>query len=68
MDAFYVAWFWKELILVAVDLCVTLLHDLDYLQDLLHVFPGSDQALQHQHLIVDEHVSIQTPHHLKEAD
>ena len=43
----------------------TLLHDLNYLQHFLHVLSGCNQALQHQHLIVDKHVSVQAAHHLK---
>lgn len=43
---------------------VTVLHDLHHLQHLLHVLPGCDQTLQHQHLVVDEHVAVGTAHHL----
>lgn len=53
---------WKEDLL---KLVVTLLHDLNYLQHFLHVLSGCDQTLQHQHLVVDKHVSIETTHHLK---
>lgn len=64
-DAFFPPFFnlWKEDLLKLV--VVTLLHDLDYLQHFLHVLSGGDQTLQHQHLVVDEHVSIETTHHLK---
>ena len=46
---------------------LTLLHDLHDRQNLLHVFTSSDEALQHQHLIIEEHVSFQTSHHLQET-
>lgn len=42
----------------------TLLHDLHDLHHLIHVFPSSNQPLQHQHLVVVEHVAIQAAHHL----
>lgn len=42
----------------------TLLHDLHDLHHLVHVLPGRDQPLQHQHLVVVEHVSVQAAHHL----
>lgn len=43
----------------------TVLHDLHDLQNLLHVLPGCDQTLKHQHLVVDEHVAVWTSHHLR---
>lgn len=43
----------------------TVLHDLHDLQNLLHVLPGCDQTLKHQHLVVDEHVAVWTSHHLQ---
>lgn len=42
----------------------TLLHDLHDLHHLVHVFPSSNQPLQHQHLIVVEHIAIQATHDL----
>lgn len=44
----------------------TLLHDFYNLDDLLHVLASSDEALEHKHLIIIEHVSIKSSHHLKE--
>lgn len=45
----------------------TLLHDLHNLDHFIHVLPCSNQALQHQHLVVVEHVTILSPHHLKQT-
>lgn len=42
----------------------TLLHDLHYLHHLVHVLPGGQQTLQHQHLVVEEHVAIDSTHYL----
>lgn len=44
---------------------LTLLHDLHDLHDFIHVLPGSDETLQHQHLVVVEHVPVQPAHHLE---
>lgn len=44
----------------------TLMHDFYNLDDLLHVLACSDEALEHKHPIIIEHVSIQTSHYLKE--
>lgn len=44
---------------------LTLLHDLHNLHHFIHVLPRSDQPLQHQHLVVVEHVPIRAPHHLQ---
>lgn len=46
------------------DRC-TLLHDLHNLHDFIHVLPGSDETLQHQHLVVVEHVPVWPTHHLE---
>lgn len=46
-------------------LCSTLLHDLHDLQDSVHVLPGGDQTLKHQHPVVVEHVAVWTAHHLE---
>ena len=42
----------------------TLLHDLYYLHHLSPLFPSFDQPLQHQHLVIVEHVAIQAAHHI----
>lgn len=52
-------------VFVNVCLCSTLLHDLHDLQDSVHVLPGGDQTLKHQHPVVVEHVTVWTAHHLK---
>lgn len=44
---------------------LTLLHDLHDLHHFIHVLPCSDQPLQHQHLVVVEHVPVWAPHHLQ---
>ncbi len=44
----------------------TLMHDFYNLDDLLHVLASSNEALEHKHLIIIEHVSIKSSHYLKE--
>lgn len=45
---------------------ITLLHDLHYLDDFLHMFACSNETLKHEHLVIVEHVSILTAHDLKD--
>lgn len=45
--------------------CHTLLHDLHNLHNFIHVLSGSDETLQHQHLVVVKHITIQPAHDLE---
>lgn len=45
---------------------ITLLHDLHYLDDFLHMLACSYEPLKHEHLVIIEHVSILATHDLQD--